>query len=271
MTASLKLPQGAQAAESSSFAQDKDKSGVLGMLGLLTRGLGGRRNGEATGPAPAGSMPDRRAPERSAGKAAESSSDKSSDRSSRASNPHVDRMRRDLKDLLGRVRGSRYVLRHLATLEYGLKKKGEAIFDDMHLPALEKAAAQLESLIEQPVSPGVSALRARVRTSVQFRRRMATGMPLRPAETPKTVAAPLYDLPPTDNAVRPAKREVPTGMAYGQGMAETMPAVLMRERISGYVADGHLEVNEVSLSHFRREATNFGMLIDLPLDMPSRM
>jgi hypothetical protein len=193
---------------------------------------------------------------------------KAADRSNKSRDPHVERMRHDLKHLLGQVRGSRYVLRHLATLEYGLKKKGEAIFDDMHLPALEKAAAQLESLIEQPVSAGVASLRARVRTSVQFRRRMASGVVFKPAEAPPTVAAPLYTEP---QPAKSAKPDVPLGYGHGQAMAETMPAVLMRDRISGYVADGHLEVNEVSLSHFRREATNFGMLVDIPLDMPTRM
>jgi hypothetical protein len=74
----------------------------------------------------------------------------------------LDRMRADLDELLGRCRGARDVLQHLACLEQGLRSKGIGAFDVLPPRVLKRAAAQLESIVTEPVSEGIGELRSRI-------------------------------------------------------------------------------------------------------------
>lgn len=173
-----------------------------------------------------------------------------------------DRMRADLKEVFSRVNGSRYVLRHLATLEHEMKKKGDAAFEDLPLAVLQKAALQLESLIEPPVPRGVAALRSRLGVALLARERVLTQ-----AEPP--IAATTLPMPPP--AVPPRRPGSPgpgrlasSALAPTSATADTQPSVLVRERISSYIADGHIEISEASVSDFEKAVTDWGLLQELP-------
>ena len=173
-----------------------------------------------------------------------------------------DRMRADLKEVFSRVNGSRFVLRHLATLEHEMKKKGDAAFEDLPLGVLQRAALQLESLIEPPVPMGVAALRSRLGVALLARERVVM-----PTESP--IAATTLPMPPP--AVPPRRPGSPgpgrlasSSLAPTSATADTQPAVLVRERISSYIADGHIEVSEASVSDFEKAVTDWGLLQELP-------
>lgn len=72
------------------------------------------------------------------------------------------RMRGELKELLGRTQGARDVLVHLAGVERALKALGMPAFDSLPTLVLRRAASQLESVLAQPVGPGIAELRARL-------------------------------------------------------------------------------------------------------------
>lgn len=171
--------------------------------------------------------------------------------------PSIDRMRRDLRQLFSRVRGSRYVLRHLAVLEHAMKRKGEAAFEDLPLAVLRQAAVQLESLIEPPVSAGVAALRSRLGVTLLARERMARA-------DPNAVVAGIPSVPPR-RADGPSRAAMTAAAVSPNAMADTQPAVLVRERISAYVAEGHIEISEASVSDFEKAVTDFDLMLDLPV------
>lgn len=178
--------------------------------------------------------------------------------------PSFDQMRRDLRHLFSRVRGSRYVLRHLAVLEHAMKRKGEAAFEDLPLPVLRQAAVQLESLIEPPVTVGVAALRSRLSMALLARERMARADP---TPIPPDAVPPVPTLPPRRSAAA-VSATAAAAVASANAMADTQPAVLVRERISAYVAQGEVEISEASVSDFEKAVTDFAeMSIDIPLSL----
>ena len=80
--------------------------------------------------------------------------------------PQVDdslqRMRSELHGLLSLSPGAREVLPHLAGVERALKSLGAAAFDSLPSFVLKRAAMQLESVLPEPVGPGIADLRARL-------------------------------------------------------------------------------------------------------------
>ncbi|MFZ2653263.1 MAG: hypothetical protein WA210_24545 [Burkholderiaceae bacterium] len=74
----------------------------------------------------------------------------------------LNRMRDELKELLGRCQGAREVLMHLATLEQTLRTQGLAAFDNLPPRVLKRAGAQLESIVGEPVGAGIADLRSRI-------------------------------------------------------------------------------------------------------------
>lgn len=75
-------------------------------------------------------------------------------------------MRQDLKLELDRCGTSRKVLPYLALLEQGLVRRGMRAFDEIPLPALRKAGAQLQVLAQEPVLEGLALLQARLDVAI---------------------------------------------------------------------------------------------------------
>ena len=71
-------------------------------------------------------------------------------------------MRTELRDLLGRSPSARDVLPHLAGVERALKALGAAAFESLPSYVLKRAATQLESVLPEPVGPGIADLQARL-------------------------------------------------------------------------------------------------------------
>ena len=228
------------------------ESSRLGVMGSMWRALVGEPAAKRPAKAEAASRPHRPRSLQSAGP----------DTRAEIADSRCDRMRGDLKEMFSRVNGSRYVLRHLATLEHEMKKKGDAAFEDLPLGVLQKAALQLESLIVPPVPVGVAALRSRLGVALLARERVVP-----PPES--TVAAPLT---PAPSAAMPPRRPGSPGpgrlassaLHPPAALQDTQPAVLVRERISAYIADGHIEVSEASVSDFEKAVTDWGLLQELP-------
>ncbi len=74
----------------------------------------------------------------------------------------LQRMRTELRDLLGRSPSARDVLSHLAAVERALKALGAAAFESLPSYVLKRAVTQLESVLPEPVGPGIADLRARL-------------------------------------------------------------------------------------------------------------
>ena len=74
----------------------------------------------------------------------------------------VQRTRSELHGLLSLSPGARDVLPHLAGVERALKALGAAAFDSLPSFVLKRAAMQLESVLPEPVGPGIADLRARL-------------------------------------------------------------------------------------------------------------
>lgn len=74
----------------------------------------------------------------------------------------LQRMRSELKELLGRSPGAREVLPHLAGVEHALKTQGVAAFDTLPPRVLKRAATQLENVLPEPPSEGIAELRSRL-------------------------------------------------------------------------------------------------------------
>jgi hypothetical protein len=72
------------------------------------------------------------------------------------------RMRDELTGLLDRCKGSRRSLPHLAGIEHALKTQGAGAFDGMPERVLARASQQLEAVLTEPVSAGLSDLRSRL-------------------------------------------------------------------------------------------------------------
>lgn len=90
--------------------------------------------------------------------------DASTRKTADANTPDHDLTRGELTALLDAAAGSRALLRYLAAVEHGLKRKdpmGLFLFD-VELPRLRAALRQLDGLAPQQPSPGLSALRARI-------------------------------------------------------------------------------------------------------------
>jgi hypothetical protein len=79
-----------------------------------------------------------------------------------AADAAVQRMRSELKELLGRCPGAREVLPHLAGVEHALKTQGLSAFDTLPPRILQRACAQLESVLAEPASAGLAELRSRI-------------------------------------------------------------------------------------------------------------
>lgn len=173
-----------------------------------------------------------------------------------------ERMRADLKEMFSRVNGSRYVLRHLATLEHEMKKKGDAAFEDLPLGVLQKAALQLESLVVPPVPVGVAALRSRLGVALLARERVV--VPPEPPVAATTMPMPPPAVPPRRPGSPGPGRLASSSLQPAAALQDTQPAVLVRERISSYIADGHIEVSEASVSDFEKAVTDWGLLQELP-------
>jgi hypothetical protein len=75
-------------------------------------------------------------------------------------------MRQDLKDHLDRCSTSRKGLPYLGLLEQGLDRRGMRAFDEIPLPALRKAAGQLQVLAQEPVLEGLALLQARLDVAI---------------------------------------------------------------------------------------------------------
>ena len=75
-------------------------------------------------------------------------------------------MRQDLKVELDRFGSSRKGLPYLALLEQGLERRGMRAFDEIPLPALRKAGAQLQVLAQEPVLEGLALLQARLDVAI---------------------------------------------------------------------------------------------------------
>ena len=74
----------------------------------------------------------------------------------------LQRIRTELHDLLGRSPSARDVLSHLAGVERALKTLGVAAFESLPSYILKRAMTQLESVLPEPVGPGIADLRARL-------------------------------------------------------------------------------------------------------------
>ena len=74
----------------------------------------------------------------------------------------LQRIRTELRDLLGRSPSARDVLSHLAGVERALKTLGVAAFESLPSYVLKRAMTQLESVLQEPVGPGIADLRARL-------------------------------------------------------------------------------------------------------------
>ena len=74
----------------------------------------------------------------------------------------LQRIRTELRDLLGRSPSARDVLSHLAGVERALKTLGIAAFESLPSYVLKRAMTQLESVLPDPVGPGIADLRARL-------------------------------------------------------------------------------------------------------------
>ncbi|KNZ33622.1 MAG: hypothetical protein AD742_05595 [Methylibium sp. NZG] len=75
-------------------------------------------------------------------------------------------MRHDLKAELDRYSNSRKGLPFLALLEQGLERRGLRAFDEIPLPALRRAAAQLQGLAQEPLLEGLALLQARLDVAI---------------------------------------------------------------------------------------------------------
>jgi hypothetical protein len=156
-------------------------------------------------------------------------------------------MRQALKHELNRVRDSRYVLRHLAKIEHDLKTQGLDMFDRLPLRVLEKAAAQLESLVEPPFAPGIAALRSRLAVAMLARERIERSS--------------------RDNARPPGSEPARSGGSKGDGTAA--PPAARRSAAnpsswSSWSSPEHVEVRESSFADFERASTEWQLLDEPP-------
>ncbi len=75
-------------------------------------------------------------------------------------------MRQDLGAHLDRYSNSRAGLPYLKLLEQGLERRGMRVFDEIPLPALRRAAGQLEVLAQEPMLEGLALLQARLDVAI---------------------------------------------------------------------------------------------------------
>jgi hypothetical protein len=183
-------------------------------------------------------------------------------------------MRRALKAELNRVSGSRYVLRHLAKIEHDLKVHGLDLFDRLPLRVLEKASAQLESLVVSPVTPGVAALRSRMAVAMLARERIErpAGRPSRaPLDMPSAARnpdAPGHPTPAPKADVPPAARPAPPDDAAGDAEVRHSSGSTRRgaataaslSAMSAWGGEDHLEVRESSFADFEQASTEWQLL-----------
>ena len=93
-------------------------------------------------------------------------------------------MATDLRDLFDRCSRSRAVLPHLATLEHELNQRGMPVFEELPLRVLQRAAAQLEGLAQEPVLEGIALLQARLDVSIVAREENAQAQQRKPIAPP---------------------------------------------------------------------------------------
>ena len=98
----------------------------------------------------------------------------------------VQRMRSELHGLLSLSPGAREVLPHLAGVERALKALGAAAFDSLPSFVLKRGAMQLESVLPEPVGPGIADLRARLAKALAAHEQASASA----AAAPASAAAP---------------------------------------------------------------------------------
>jgi hypothetical protein len=180
-------------------------------------------------------------------------------------------LRRALKAELNRVSGSRYVLRHLAKIEHDLKVHGLELFDRLPLRVLEKASAQLESLVESPVTPGIAALRSRLAVALLARERVERpGRPVAgpgPSTGDRRPAVPVAAAPQPPAERRSGEAAVNEAAAAGRASRVHRPPERDRgsssatfSALSAWGGEDHLEVRESSFADFEQASTEWQLL-----------
>jgi hypothetical protein len=82
------------------------------------------------------------------------------DQLSQDADESLKRIRNELKELLNRSPGAREVLPHLAVLEHALKSHGVDALDGLPPRVLTRATTQLLGVLSEPLSEGMTELRA---------------------------------------------------------------------------------------------------------------
>jgi hypothetical protein len=94
----------------------------------------------------------------------------------KAAAPHNDeralQMHAALRTALDAAPNSRKVLRHLATVEHYLWRKGTLFLHDLSLPALQRIVEQLDGVANAPLAPGMAALREWLVDTIAARERL---------------------------------------------------------------------------------------------------
>lgn len=90
--------------------------------------------------------------------------------------PHSDQrallMHAALRKALDGAPNSRKVLRHLATVEHHLWRKGSLFLHDLSLPALQRILEQLDGVASAPLESGLAALRGWLVDTIAARERL---------------------------------------------------------------------------------------------------
>ena len=90
------------------------------------------------------------------------------------------RIRAELKELLNRSPGAREVLPHLAVLEHALRSHGVDALDGLPPRVLTRASTQLLGVLTEPLSEGMTELRAWLSRALSAREE-APAKPVKPA------------------------------------------------------------------------------------------
>ena len=105
------------------------------------------------------------------------------DQQSQAADESLKRIRAELKELLSRTPGAREVLPHLAVLEHALKSHGVDALDGLPPRVLTRATTQLLGVLSEPLSDGMTELRAWLTRAIAAREEA----PAAPAAAPAPV------------------------------------------------------------------------------------
>ena len=103
------------------------------------------------------------------------------DQLSQDADESLKRIRNELKELLNRSPGAREVLPHLAVLEHALKSHGVDALDGLPPRVLTRATTQLLGVLSEPLSEGMTELRAWLSRALLAREEDAAAPPAPPA------------------------------------------------------------------------------------------